>query len=143
MFFILFLTTLFGTITFPQSTWVGYISAGMGIEFTENFGNMYLSSGFSVNKAAFSLNQGIGVNFDYSVSQFTLFLRGGVLASILFANSTNANAVLLSGNGRVGIRFHGFGIFIGIMKMFVFFNDTPNHIPNGELIPEFGMGYVW
>ncbi len=143
MFFTLFLLISFGTITFSQSIWGGYINAGIGIEFTENFGSMYLSSGFSINSAAVSLNQGIGLSFDYSASKFTLFLRGGALASILFANSTNANAILLSGDGRVGIRFHDFGVFIGIMKMLVFFNDTSNHIPNGRLIPEFGMGYVW
>ncbi len=144
VFFTLFLSVLFGTVAFSQSIWGGYVSAGMGVEFTENFGNMYLSSGFSVNKAAISLNQGIGLNIDCSVSQLTLFLRGGVSASILFASSTDANAVLLSGDSRIGARLHDFGVFVGVTKIFVFFNDTSNHIPsNGKLSPEFGVGYVW
>ena len=143
MFFVILLLMLFGSIAFSQSIWGGYMNAGIGAEFAEKFGDMYLSSGFSVNSAAISLNQGIGLSFECDISQLTLFLRSGVIASMLFNNFTHANAVLLSGDGRIGIRFHGFGVFVGIMRMFIFFNDTSNHSPNNELIPEFGMGYVW
>lgn len=138
-----FLLILLGISVFSQTLWIGYMNAGMGTEFTEKIESVYLSSGLSMNNAAISLNQGIGLNFVRTVKQIMLSLRIGVSASILFARTTDANAILLFGDGRIAIRYHHLGAFVGLTRMLVFLNATPNHIPNGGLFPEFGVGYTW
>ncbi len=139
--FFLFLIGLTSTF-WAYGIWIGQISGGYGIEAVESVvPPLYLSTGVSINSAALSLDQTVGLDLEGRISKFTPFFRGGLIGTLLFAS--NSNAMTVSADARLGLKYDGYGFFAGVAYEFLAINDVSQAIWPSEWFPEFGVGYEW